>query len=241
MIIRRLEAWRHLLEGVQFRFEIWTDHKNLEYFMKAQKLNRRQARWALYLSQFNFTLEHVLGTRMEKVDRLSRRLDWKLGVDRDNENQVVIKENWICSLQEVVLEGPEVDMLEKIKKTRSRDEDVVRIVKEMKKAKVKELQGNEWQIEGELVLKEGKVYVSKDEELRTEVIRLHHDVPAAGYRGRWKTVELVTRNYWWLGVMRDVGRYIEEYDLCQRMKNRTEELAGKLKLSKVPEKPCVMN
>ena len=241
VIIRRLEAWRHLLEGVQFRFEIWTDHKNLEYFMKAQKLNRRQARWALYLSQFNFTLEHVLGTRMGKVDRLSRRLDWKLGVDRDNENQVVIKENWICSLQEVVLEGPEVDMLEKIKKTRSRDEDVVRIVKEMKKAKVKELQGNEWQIEGELVLKEGKVYVSKDEELRTEVIRLHHDVPAAGYRGRWKTVELVTRNYWWLGVMRDVGRYIEEYDLCQRMKNRTEELSGKLKLSKVPEKPCVMN
>jgi len=42
-IIRGLEAWRHLLEGVQFRFEIWTDHKNLEYFMKAQKLNRRQA------------------------------------------------------------------------------------------------------------------------------------------------------------------------------------------------------
>ena len=42
-IIRRLEAWRHLLEGVQFKFEIWMDHKNLEYFMKTQKLNRRQA------------------------------------------------------------------------------------------------------------------------------------------------------------------------------------------------------
>ena len=50
-------------------------------------------------------------------------------------------------------------------------------------------------------------------------------------------VELVIRNYWWPGVMRDVGRYVEECDLCQRMKNRTEELAGKLKLSKVPEKP----
>ena len=43
VIIRGLEAWRHLLEGVQFKFEIWTDHKNLEYFMKAQKLNRKQA------------------------------------------------------------------------------------------------------------------------------------------------------------------------------------------------------
>jgi len=34
-IIRGLESWRHLLEGAQFKFEIWTDHKNLEYFMKA--------------------------------------------------------------------------------------------------------------------------------------------------------------------------------------------------------------
>jgi len=48
---------------------------------------------------------------------------------------------------------------------------------------------------------------------------------------------LVTRNYWWPGVTRDVGRYIEEYDLCQRIKNRIEEVAGKLKLSEIPEKP----
>jgi len=49
-------------------------------------------------------------------------------------------------------------------------------------------------------------------------------------------VELVTRNYWWPGVMRDVGKYVEGCDLCQRMKNRTEEPAGKLKLSEVPQK-----
>jgi len=42
-IIRGLENWRHLLEGIHFKFEIWTDHKNLEYFMKVQKLNCRQA------------------------------------------------------------------------------------------------------------------------------------------------------------------------------------------------------
>jgi len=86
------------------------------------------------------------------------------------------------------------------------------------------------------VLKEKKVYVPKNEELRTEVIRLHHDVLAAGHGGSWKTVELVTRNYWWPEVTRDVGKYVEGCDLCQKMKNRTEELAGKLKLSKVPEK-----
>jgi len=84
----------------------------------------------------------------------------------------------------------------------------------MKKAKVKELQGEEWQIEEDLVLKEGKVYVLKNEELRAEVIRLHHDVPATGHRGCWKTVELVTRNYWWPGVTRNVGKYMEGCDLC---------------------------
>ena len=50
-------------------------------------------------------------------------------------------------------------------------------------------------------------------------------------------MELVTRNYWWPGVTRDVGKYVERCDLCQRMKNRTEKLAGKLKLSEVPKKP----
>ena len=42
-IIQGLESWRYLLEGAQSKFEIQTDHKNLEYFMKAQKLNQRQA------------------------------------------------------------------------------------------------------------------------------------------------------------------------------------------------------
>ena len=72
VIIRGLENWRHLLEGAHFKFEIWTDHKNLEYFMKAQKLNWRQAQWALYLSRFDFILKHVLGTKIGKVYGLSR-------------------------------------------------------------------------------------------------------------------------------------------------------------------------
>ena len=127
------------MEGAHFKFEIWTDHKNLEYFMKVQKLNQRQAQWALYLSRFNFTLKHVLGTKMGKTDGLSRQLDWKVDVEKDNDNQIFIKDNWIHSLQEVVIEGPEVEILEKIKKARSKNKNVVKVVEEMKKAKMKEL------------------------------------------------------------------------------------------------------
>jgi len=50
-------------------------------------------------------------------------------------------------------------------------------------------------------------------------------------------MKLVTRNYWWLGVTKDVGKYVDGCDIYQRMKNRTEVPAGKLKLSEVPEKP----
>ena len=107
---------------------------------------------------------------MEKADGLSRRLDWKVDIEKDNEDQIFIKDNWIHSLQEVVIEGLKVEMLEKIKKARSKDKDIVRVVEEMKRVKVKKLQGNEWKIEGELVLKERKVYILKDEELRAEVI-----------------------------------------------------------------------
>ena len=117
---------------------------------------------------------------MGKADSLSRRLDWKVDIKKNNEDQVFIKDHWIYNLSEVVIEGPEANILEKIKKARSKDKEVVRVVEEMKKARVRILQGDEWQIEEDLVLKEGKIYVLKEEELRVEIIQLHHDVLVIG-------------------------------------------------------------
>ena len=74
-VIRGLENQRYLLEGTKFKFKVWTDHKKLEYFMKVQKLNQQQVKWALNLSRFDFTLKYVPGTKMGKADGLSRRLD----------------------------------------------------------------------------------------------------------------------------------------------------------------------
>jgi len=98
-------------------------------------------------------------------------------------------------MMEVVVEESEMILVEKIKNAREKDEEVIKVVKKMKKAEVKALRENKLKIEGELVRKEGKVYVLKDEELRIEVIWLHHDMLVAKYRERWKMIELVTRNY----------------------------------------------
>ena len=54
-------------------------------------MNRRQARWALYLSRFNFTLKHVPGSKMGKADELSKRSDWEKGKEGDNEERTLLK------------------------------------------------------------------------------------------------------------------------------------------------------
>ena len=86
------------------------------------------------------------------------------------------------------------------------------------------------------MLKEEKVYVHKDKALRVEIIRLHHDIPVGEHGGQWKMTELVTRNFWWPGVTREVKRYVEGCDACQRNKNRIEQLAGKLMPNSIPNK-----
>ena len=63
------------------------------------------------------------------------------------------------------------------------------------------------------MLKEEKVYMSKDKELRVKIIQLHHDTPVARYKNKWKTIELIIRNYWWLAVTKEVGKYVEEYNM----------------------------
>ena len=81
-MVRALGEWRHYLEGGGHPIEIISDHKNLLYFATARTLTRRQARWSLFLSRFNFTITYRPGRLGGKPDALSRRSDLKPdGVD----------------------------------------------------------------------------------------------------------------------------------------------------------------
>jgi len=106
----------------------------------------------------------------------------------------------------------------------------------LKRAGIKTLKDEEWEIEDGIVIKEGKIYIP-ERELRGEIIQLHHNTPVGGHGGRWTTIELVTRNHWWPGITKEVGRYIDGYNACQRYKNRSEAPAEKLMPNVVPEKP----
>ena len=83
---------------------------------------------------------------------------------------------------ERLIEGLEKEIVKRIKEARDKDEEVIRAVEEMKKVGVKMLRKEEWQIKEELVLKEGRVYVLKDEKLRVKIIQLYHDTPVVGHK-----------------------------------------------------------
>jgi len=130
-------------------------------------------------------LKHVPESKMGKADSLSRKPDWKVRVERDNENETMIKPEWLevrkTEVVKIIVDG--VDLLEKVKRSKVKDDEVVKAVGEMKRAGVKMLRDEEWREVDSVMYKEGKVYVPKDEKLRAEIIRLYHDTPIGGHRG----------------------------------------------------------
>ena len=85
-------------------------------------------------------------------------------------------------------------------------------------------------------MKEERIYVPEGK-LRGEIICLHYNTPVGGHGGRWKMAELVARNYWWPGLMKEVGKYVKGCDAYQRHKNRSKAPVGKLVPNAIPEKP----
>ena len=128
-------------------------------------------------------LKYVPGSKMGKANSLSRRPDWEVEVGKDNENEMLVKLEWLevrrTEVVEIIVDR--VDLLEEVRKSKVKDDKVVKAVEEMKKAGVKMLRDKEWREVESVMYKEGKVYVPKDDKLRAEIIRLHYDTPVEGH------------------------------------------------------------
>jgi len=217
-IVRALEEWRHFVEGTEHRCEIWTDHKNLQYFMTAKKLNQRQARWSLLLAHFDFIMHHRPSKSMGKTDALSRQSDHGTGSE-DNDNMVLLTLNFFAvqALEGLEAAGEERGILKDIRKGTQdgeKEEPVAKAVRELQGSSARSVKSAEWSLSDGLLYFRGKIYVLDTSDLHRRIVALSHDSRLAGHSGRWKTLELVSRNYWWPQMSRYVGSYVSTCDMC---------------------------
>ena len=115
-IIRALTEWRHYLVGSPHPVTVLSDHKNLTYFRTTQKLNQRQARWSLFLADYNLRLLHTPGKQMTQSDALSRRPDLCPSEDTDNKDQVLLSPHLFLNvvdldLKELIQSASQSDVL----------------------------------------------------------------------------------------------------------------------------------
>jgi len=237
-IIRALQEWRHFIEGAEHQCEIWTDHKNLEYFMTAKQLNQRQARWSLYLFLFDFALHHKPRRSIGKLDALSRRSDHGTGAD-DNSDIVLLTPKLfvVHALEGLQFTGPEQDILRDIQQgtKQLKEEPVARAAQELWKSSTRSLRSAEWLERDGLLYYCGCIYIPDTSGLCRRMVSLCHDTKVAGHPGRFKTLELVSQNYWWPNMSRYVGMYVSHCNLCLRTKIQRHLPTGELKPLPIPE------
>ncbi|PIL29076.1 hypothetical protein GSI_09124 [Ganoderma sinense ZZ0214-1] len=218
-IIRALQAWRHLMI-----------------------LKVSLARWALYLSQFEFVILHKPGTSNGRADALSRRPDHQTDDADDNLDRVLLQPDHfrvLAAKRGHMSVVPEKALLRRIRECGEREQEVADALSKLDKLGPARLQNDlvDWNTEQGLLLYRGRVYVPKDDALRAEIVRIHHDLPPAGHPGQAKTVELVTRNYWWPGMVKFIKDYVETCDTCRRGKTSHAKPHGPLQPNEVPDGP----
>ncbi len=183
-IMLALDKWRHYLMGTTVDVEIWTDHQNLQYFQKPQKLNRWQARWVTELAEYHFVLHHKPGALNKKADLLSHRNNHDQGKD-DNGDIIVLQP---AHFQALIM--PTTNEVHAKVEDATQQED---LWDEGIKTSLDHERGVSH--EGRLLKYDGHIYVPQKTSLWGEIIAQCHDHILAGHPGIEKMKELVLREY----------------------------------------------
>jgi len=107
-------------------------------------------------------------------------------------------------------------------------EPIAKVARELRQALSKTVRSAEWSEDDRVLRFRGKIYVPQNSDLRRRIVSLCHNMKVAGHPRRWKTLELVSRNYWWPQMSRYIRKYVSTCDLCLRTKLIRQAPVGKL-------------
>jgi hypothetical protein len=156
---------------------------------------------------------------MGKPDALSRWADHgsRQG-DNDNLTLLALELFRIHALAGVRLKGDERNILREVRRSLKDDvqeELVAKAAMELRKDKGRgTIKSAEWSQSDGLLMFRGKIYVPNDRDLRRRIIEQHHDTRITGHAGHFKTLELISCNYWWPQMSHYIGIYVKHCDSC---------------------------
>lgn len=239
-IVEAFKEWRRYLEGAQHTTTVYTDHKNLEYFTTTRKLNRRQARWSLELSGYDFVIVYRPGPKNGKADALSRRTDYhpkEGGEAMPSSHQVLLKPSQlIISASSVTSSAPDPSLETAIHSALAKDpiaSDIMTALADPKRCR----EVADYTISNGLLMHKGLIYIPNLADIKLRILQEHHDTPTAGHPGQAKTFELVTHNYSWPGLRKYIREYVAGCDQCARCKPSRHKPYGELCPLPVPPAP----
>ena len=251
-IVESMKHWHHYLEGSRHSVQVLSDHRNLEVFMSTKVLNRRQARWAELLANYDFVLVHIPG-KNNPTDAPSRRPDYTKGVDLPSGALIppkalrLLKPLLPSPLPPPQAEGiPETPiLLGNLVGLQTDlgisqdlcDEILSGLESDPLALKLKNEPMHPWSWKDGYLLHDGLLYLPDVNNLCLRMVRNHHDTALAGHPGTTKTVELLSRNYYFPGMYKYIKKYVTSCDLCSRAKPPRHQRAGELAPIPVPDTP----
>ena len=228
----------------------------MQTFLTKKLLNRRQARWAIELSEYNFEIVFRPGAKNGKADALTRR-SGDLPKEGDNRGRpvdsVLRPENFSPSFSSEITDDHSASSPVKIHNfsisvITAWDDPISVALKNdpLGQSILKALNNHdqrhpkvalsECEVRNGLLLVNGLLYVPDNEKLQAQILSSRHDHPAAGHPGRSATYELITRDFWWPGMRKTIARYVKNCDTCARIKPARHAPYGYLKPLSIPQR-----
>lgn len=206
-----LEKFRGYIEGSPFKTKVYTDHSSLKWLASLKSPSGRLSRWALRISQFNFSIEYRKGADNKVADALSRAPVVELLAEEAGK----VEDPWYLDLKQRIISSPE----------KFPDWRIVndKIYKRIRSPSPLQLEF-EW-----------KRVVPLEE--RSDVLRKCHDNPDAAHLGIFKTIRRISQSFFWPKMVRDIKHYVRNCEVCLAHKSTNMPLPGLMQNPKRVQRP----
>ena len=218
-IIHALKPWHHYLQGTPHPVTLLTDHKNLTYFRQPQKLSHRQARWMMFLQDFDLHFVHLPGSAMGPADALSHLPD--TDTSSDNADVTILPDD-------LFIRAIDIALVNKISSSSSSDPLVVSALQNLSDGSplfpCSSL--SDWCFSDSLLYFKNCLYIPAA--ARHDLVTSVHSSPTTSHSSFFRTYTLLSRDYWWPGMSLFVCRFVAGCALCQQMKVNTHPMVPAL-------------